>query len=969
MLPAHGDAPRPTRRTILTPVSRFLLASLTLLGSHVPAHAGVPPQAESALDRREAPQAAAQSSELQEAERLQQRADKSARERKYDAAIADLQSALTIREKAQGAEHAEVARVLNDLGVYYFSKGDYARASVPLARALSIREKALGPEHPDVAETLTNLAGLYQTKGEYVQAEPLYRRALAIREKARGADHPDTANTLSSLATLYERRGDRGQAEPLHRRALAIREKALGPEHPLVAVSLNNLARLYLANRDYARAEALFQRSLQVREKALGPEHPDVATPLNNLASLYFEQGTQAKAEPLYRRALALREKVLGAEHPDLVRPLVNLAETYRMLGDYARAEPHYRRALALAEKAFGPEHPEVARTLLGFTLLYERRGDAAAAVRSLARANDIRERTLALVLTTGSEAQKLLYLQTLSDETDITVSLHFRNAPSDSQAARLALTTVLRRKGRALDAMSNSIEALRGRANEEDRALLGRLSATRAQLARLVLGGPGKGDPAQHRAEVSALEAAARGAEDAISARSAEFRAQSQPVTLEAVQRAIPPAAALVELVAYRPFNVTGRTNKESFDAVNYAAYVLRGGGPPVWVGLGEAAPIDAMISRLRAALRNPQRSDAKRLARAVEEKLTRPVRKLLGPTHTVFLAPDGALNLIPFGALVDEQGRYLVETYTFTYLTSGRDLLRRQVKVESKEPPVVIANPSFDAGPPGLDGPTSAAGAGAQNRSSASLRTALFESLPGTAGEAKAIQSILPDALVLTGEQATEARLKGLRGPRLLHVATHGFFLSDERDESGGTRGLSLATGGGAAAQGAGGQPENPLLRSGLVLAGVNRRQSGAGEDGVLTALEAAGLDLWGARLVVLSACETGVGDVSNGEGVYGLRRALVLAGSESQVMSLWKVSDTATRDLMAEYYRRLRAGEGRTEALRRAQLGMLRGGRPGENGRARGLGEGGGAGNRRHPFFWAGFIQSGESRAITQ
>ena len=135
-----------------------------------------------------------------------------------------------------------------------------------------------------------------------------------------------------------------------------------------------------------------------------------------------------------------------------------------------------------------------------------------------------------------------------------------------------------------------------------------------------------------------------------------------------------------------------------------------------------------------------------------------------------------------------------------------------------------------------------------------------------------------------------------------------------------------------------------ENPLLRSGLALAGANRRQGGDGEDGILTALEAAGLDLWGTKLVVLSACETGVGEIKNGEGVYGLRRALVTAGAESQVMSLWQVSDSATRDLMIGYYKRLQAGEGRNEALRHVQLGML------------------GSQDLRHPFYWAAFIQSG-------
>jgi CHAT domain-containing protein len=186
------------------------------------------------------------------------------------------------------------------------------------------------------------------------------------------------------------------------------------------------------------------------------------------------------------------------------------------------------------------------------------------------------------------------------------------------------------------------------------------------------------------------------------------------------------------------------------------------------------------------------------------------------------------------------------------------------------------------------------------------------------------------MPDARVFTAGEATEAAIKRINQPRILHIASHGFFLEDKKDEK---------------------SIENPLLRSGLIFAGANKRQSGAGEDGVLTGLEAAGLNLWGTKLVVLSACDTGVGDVRNGEGVYGLRRALVLAGAESQLLSLWKVRDEPTRDLMVDFYGRLQRGEGCTDALWQAQLTMLRG--------AREL--------RRHPYFWAGFIQSGDWRSI--
>jgi CHAT domain-containing protein len=278
------------------------------------------------------------------------------------------------------------------------------------------------------------------------------------------------------------------------------------------------------------------------------------------------------------------------------------------------------------------------------------------------------------------------------------------------------------------------------------------------------------------------------------------------------------------------------------------------------------------------------------------------------------------------------------------------------------------VIANPAFDGGGAAASEQGARPAESVEARRSGSLTDTAFTPLPGTKGEASALGTIMAGARVFTEMGASEAMLKRASAPSVLHVATHGFFLPDQVKADAGDAGGLEVRGVGLTRQKAEG--ENPLLRSGIALAGANRRQGGAGEDRVLTALEAAGLDLWGTKLVVLSACETGVGEVKNGEGVYGLRRALVLAGSESQVMSLWQVSDEATRDLMVGYYKRLQAGEGRTEALRNVQLAMIKSGATeGASGPTRGMQSAGAlkATDRSHPFYWAAFIQSGDWRSM--
>jgi CHAT domain-containing protein len=318
------------------------------------------------------------------------------------------------------------------------------------------------------------------------------------------------------------------------------------------------------------------------------------------------------------------------------------------------------------------------------------------------------------------------------------------------------------------------------------------------------------------------------------------------------------------------------------------------------------------------------------------------------------LLIAPDGQLNLIPFAALVDEENRYLVERYSISYLTSGHELLRLQRSAPSQSPPLVVANPNFGRAEAGaLRGPDSSgnsqAGALGQTGSTplSPLSIEPFRPLPRSEAEAQAIKELMPEASVLLRGQATEAAIKQAHSPLILHIATHGFFLSDEGTAPAETPG---AIGGDSLRFSDlrlgewGARVKDPLLRSGLALSGANLGKSG-NDDGVLTALEAAGLDLWGTKLVVLSACETGVGEVRNGEGVQGLRRALALAGSESQVISLWPVTDEGAKELMTQYYQALRRGEERSEGLRQVQLRMLR------------------SQQWSHPRFWAAFIESGE------
>ena len=912
---------RPPRRSTTV---QLILVCFLLIQSTLPIHS-------SASQRDNNPQ---------EIKRLKEEADKLSSARKYDEAIAVLTRALEALERTPNIPPLEVASTLSDLGELAFAAGKYDSGASFMSRSLMIREKILVPDDPLLGETLSNLATLYIKQGDLVTSEPLLQRALSIEEKQLGPDHLDVSTTVAALATLYEDRGDRKTAEPLHKRALAIREKAR-PERPdLVAKSLNNLGRLYMANRDFLKAESMYKRSLEIREALLKPDNPELAVPIGNLANLYYEMGEFEKSASFFQRALRLQENALSSNHPALINTLLGLAEVNRHRRQFTEAETFYKRALDVATNSLGNEHTLVATVLRSYALLQEARSDFAQTASLLQRAINIQEQNLELMLTAGSQSQKLLYLRTVADEADIALSLHLRNAPRNSTAQRLALTTLLQRKGRVLDVMSASIDALRQRALPQDLDLINQLAQARNDLAKLTFTVPGQiTDTTQTK--IVELERKIAQLEAEISVRSSRFRVQSEPVTIERVQQAIPANSSLVEFVSYKPFNVFGKTRTESFGAVNYAAYILNSSGSPSFVPLGEATKIDRAVTRFRQSLTSSRTTTHRRTGRALDELVMRPVRRFVGTKQRLFISPDGVLNLIPFAALVDERNRYLAEKYAITYLSSGRDLLRLQVTAPAKQPPVVIANPAFhDVG-------VQESSVASASRSIIDFRTITVDPLPETALEAEAFKTLFPDAEMFTGKFATEAVLKQVRTPSILHVATHGFFMSDKASVSG-TRSVAISSA-------ESGPNNDPLLRAGLLLAGVSLGKSGKGEDGILTALELANLNLWGTKLVVLSACETGLGDVYVGEGVFGLRRALVLAGAESQMISLWRVSDLGTRELMTSYYKAIQKGASRADALRDVQLQMI-------NGRMA-------QARFRHPFYWASFIQSGDWRSFSR
>ncbi|MFA4909591.1 MAG: tetratricopeptide repeat protein [Desulfobacteria bacterium] len=871
----------------------------------------------------------------------------------YDKAKPLYKRSLVIREKVLGHDHPDVAQSLNNLAALYKAMGAYDKAEPLYERSLAIKEKILGPDHPDVALVLNNLAELYRTMGYYDKAEPLFKRSLAIKEKVLGADHPDIAQSLNNMALLYHTMGAYDKVEPLHRRSLAIKEKALGTDRPDVAQSLNNLASLYSDMGAYDKAEPLYKRSLTILEKALGTDHPDVAQSLNNLAEFYRTMGYYDKAEPLCKRSLAIREKIMGPEHPDTALSLNTLAALYYTMGAFDKAEPLFKGALAIREKALGPEHPSTATSLNNLALLYAAKGqnDESLVLMERAQVSDLRQ--IEQILGFAPEAQQTQFLATRENNLHAYFTLIRQHFPNNPKAIRNALDIWIARKGILLEAQKRIQDVLTAGDNPQAQEIFGKLTGIRQELARLVLGSPGKEGPEAYQKRIADLTSQKETLEGQLSRLSQTFAQQRKTriATSSTVASALPKGAVLIEMARMKDFDF--KTGK--WGTSRYLAFVLSPGkdSDVSLVDLGEADSIDQQAAAFKKSLGNskaPPNVLAKQ-SNDLHRLIFTPLTSALGKSRQIFLSPDGSLNLIPFEILRDDKGRYLIETHTFHYVSAGRDIAGYGMIKEKGQKTLLIGDPDFDLAAKQTTGEKER-----PLTRSRQMQGISFSRLPGTKEEVEAIAAILGRSAsdTYTGVNARESVLMEKKSPRILHLATHGFFLSDQdwsslMDDK--SRGIAIIGKDKPSPK----KPvriENPFLRAGLALAGANRSLAQEGvTEGILTAEKILGLNLRGTDLVVLSACETGVGDIKNGEGVYGLRRAFTQAGAKSLVMSLWEVPDRETKELMVSFYKNLQSGKmNRAEALRHAALTQR------ETVKARYGSD--------NPYYWGAFVFLGEA-----
>lgn len=925
------------------------------------------------------------------------------------------QQALAIWRAVQGEQHPDVATVLNNLGSLRQAQGDLAGAEQLLRQSLAIRRAILPEHHPDTASSLNNLALLYQASGNYAAAEPYFRETLESFRAGGATAHPYYASALSNLGGLYRHMGNYAAAEPLLQEALCLRRATLGDRHPDLVPSLTHLAILYCETGHYEAAEALHQEAIALLRACVGDNHPDTATVLHNLATVYYYRGAFARAEPLLRQALAIRRRFLGDHHPEVGMTLgglagvaygqgdlatalqlsqqavalwrtalgpdhpyvgaalFNLATLALALEKYAEAEPLYREALRIKRASWGEHHPHVIYSLIGVARVCINTGRPREALEALREAAAIDDRTLGQVFSIGSETQRAAVVERIRTNLNEFLALVHFALHDMPEAVAAVCDLVLRRKALGAEALAAQRDAVLGGKYPHLEPQLRELARLRMQIAERTLAGPGPEGPQAHQRQLRE-ETACRDRLEAELARQVpemNLAQQLRAADRHAVAAALPAGSVLVEFIRFDLCDPRAPTLDGSprTAPARYAAFVLPAGQPDGvrMIDLGDADALDRQIADLRTRIvREAEEAADRDLVRRQREDSVAPsrtrfglsVRRVvfdrllpaLGGRTRLLLAPDGDLTRLPWEVLPADGGGRLLDRYPISYLGTGRDVLRfRAASTGNPAPPLIIADPDFDLAAHG-----SSSGAPAPRARDLDSARYQFGPLPGSRLEGEQIGRLLGVAPWL-GAEALEGRLKQqCHSPRILHLATHGFFLENQaRAPVAAARDL-LPLQPGAEARLAGPLPENPLVRAGLALAGANTwlrkgPPPAEAEDGLLTAEDVSGLDLLATELVVLSACETGLGEVRTGEGVFGLRRAFVLAGARTLLMSLWKVPDQQTQELMTDFYRRILAGEPRAEALRQAQRALQA--------------------KVPDPYYWGAFICQGDPGPLSR
>jgi CHAT domain-containing protein len=870
---------------------------------------------------------------------------------KYEKAEVLYLEAKSIFEKTTGKVNLRYAACLSSLGALYNDLGQYEQAISILKGSLEIYEQVPNSER-SYAMALNNLGITYWRIGLYEECEATHLKAQKIKATAFGAEHPSYAMTLSNLAILYNQLGQHDRAMQLNLEVKSIREKTLGKENMDYAMTLNNLANDYEELGEYEKAEALDLEAKAIRERMVGKEHADYTMSLNNLANLYRNLGRYAEAEKLDQEALSIRGATLGKAHPDYAYSLTGLGKTYEKMGLYEKAESSFKEAKDIREKALGRENAEYLKSLYNLADFYRAAAAPEKAKSFFLEINEQEQRSISKGADFLHESELVQYINSYRKSQQSFFSFMFDNAQASPIFLRAAWDNMMFFKG-LLQENSAAIERAVATAPDSIQQVHARWRGLRRRLAFKYA------QPIAERQNVAELEREADALEKELVRSIAGFSDRRRQATWQDVHDKLKPDEAALEFIHFQYCD----SEKKLTDTILYVALLIHPSWEsPRWVTLFEEKSLDSLLqtSGQRKAdyidkLYSVESRGVVEKGQSLYDILWQPIEKELVGIKTIYYSAVGLVHRLNLGAVLINADSTLADKFQLIQLGSTRQLVIPAERKSSNNEALLFGGIRYEldsAAIRHIDSTREVTAAIATTTNKKDSNPAKIRSLAQseswryllyTDKEVVAIEEIMKSAKLQTqlfnGYSASEEAFKriganGKNSPRILHIATHGFFFSDQKDTTNRNHDPVFKV------------SENPMIRSGLLFAGANHAWTTGKplrkdmDDGILTAYEISQMNLSNTELVVLSACETGLGDIKGNEGVFGLQRAFKIAGVKYLIMSLWQVPDKQTSILMVTFYKKwLEDKMEIPEAFRAAQKQM----------REQGL----------DPYYWAGFV----------
>ncbi|MCR5463394.1 MAG: CHAT domain-containing protein [Bacteroidales bacterium] len=860
--------------------------------------------------------------------------------------------ALEIRRRVLGMDHPDFALSLNNIGLCYARLGDYVKAQGLFLRAMEIQGRAQGKDHPDYARSLKNFGLCYALMFDYTKAKDYFLQAMEILGRALGKDHPEYAYSLNNVGACYFEMGDYTKALDYLLQALEFQERVLGKDHPDYAIYLRNIGTCYIELGNYAKALDYLLQALEIQERVQKKGHPDHALSLNNIGWCYIKLGEYFNALDYCQRALESFERLFGKENPSYARSLGNIGICYKHLNDFIKAIDYHLRSLSIIERTSGKENSVYINDLTYLGECYYSMGDYAAALSYAQKALEIKEivygeshheyaRSLLdigecyFILEDFSKASEFFvqYSSTISayissSFSSLTESMResfwkkfngfytnrlydYSVTISTSQMHVIAYDGALLSKGLLLNAETEMRKLILESGDEEALRMYNEVQQSRIRLDKIYE------DPVGKKALIDSLNNDIEARQQELMKRSKVFGDYTRNLALKwtDVQAALGKKDIAIEFETY--------THQ---DTTFYIALTLRPGyTAPHLVELFNSTQMKA-------------KSDSKAYytSTTMSKLIWGNLAEELNGVKNVYFSPAGELNNIGIEYMLDEDGEHLLsEKRNYYRLTSTRELAKEHQSKKMSDA-TIYGGIRYDVTPGSkLTGEETESErlALAATRSytpldSLSTTRGGWKYLPGTKEEAESISTTLTSKRVknelLEGEAGTEESFKALGGARndVIHIATHGFYWTETEAGRSGMETSSFMLDGESKAP----KEDKALTHSGLLFAGAQNAFDGKEipidvEDGILTAKDISRMDLRGTDLVVISACQSGLGEVT-GDGVFGLQRGFKKAGVQSIVMSLWEVDDNATKLMMTRFYENLAKGRSKYVAFREAQ-----------------------------------------------